>query len=161
MRAAQEELARLEIRAPADGMVVGLAAHTVGGVVAPGARLMDVVPLDSLLTLDVRVEPQLIDRIRADLPADIRIQAFLDNPNLMIEGRVLSVSADLVVEQANVPPFYLARIGVTPAGMKELGRRQLQPGMQAEVVIKTGERTLMTYLLRPLIQRLATAMRES
>ena len=161
LRAAREELARTEIRSPADGMVVGLAAHTVGGVVGPGARIMDVVPEDVPLTLEVRVEPQLIDRIRADLPADIRIHAFLDNPNLVIEGRVLSVSADLVADQPNVPPYYLARIAVTPAGMKELGRHQLQPGMQAEVVIKTGERTFMKYLLKPLIQRLATALREA
>lgn len=161
LRAAREELARAEIRSPADGMVVGLAAHTVGGVVAPGARIMDVVPEDVPLTLEVRVEPHLIDRIRADLPADIRIQAFLDNPNLTIEGRVLSVSADLVADQPNIPPYYLARIAVTPAGMKELGRRQLQPGMQAEVVIKTGERTFMQYLLKPLIQRLATSLREA
>ena len=161
LRAARDELARTEIRSPADGMVVGLAAHTVGGVVGPGARIMDVVPEDVPLTLEVRVEPQLIDRIRADLPADIRIHAFLDNPNLVIEGRVLSVSADLVADQPNVPPYYLARIAVTPAGMKELGRHQLQPGMQAEVVIKTGERTFMKYLLKPLIQRLATALREA
>ena len=117
---------------------------------------------DSLLTVEVHVDPQLIDRIHADLPADIRIHAFLDNPNLMIEGRVLSVSADLVIsDQPNIPPHYLARIAVTPAGMKELGRRQLQPGMQAEVVIKTGERTLMKYLLKPLIQRVAMSLRES
>ena len=161
LRAAREELARTEIRSPADGMVVGLAAHTVGGVVGPGARIMDVVPEDVPLTLEVRVEPQLIDRIRADLSADIRIHAFLDNPNLVIEGRVLSVSADLVADQPNVPPYYLARIAVTPAGMKELGRHQLQPGMQAEVVIKTGERTFMKYLLKPLIQRLATSLREA
>ncbi len=160
-RVAREELARTEIRSPADGFVVGLAAQTVGGVVAPGARIMDVVPVDVPLTLEARVEPQLIDRIHADLPADIRIHAFLDNPNLVIDGRVMSVSADLVADQPNIPPYYLARIAVTPAGMKELGRRQLQPGMQAEVVIKTGERTLVTYLLKPLIQRVAASLRES
>lgn len=160
-RAAREELARTEIRAPADGFVVGLAAHTVGGVVPPGARIMDVVPVDVPLTLEARVDPQLIDRIRAGLPADIRIHAFLDNPNLTIGGRVLSVSADLVADQPNIPPYYLARIAVTPAGLKELGRRQLQPGMQAEVVIKTGERTLMNYLLAPLIKRVASSLGEA
>lgn len=159
-RAAREELARTEIRSPADGVVVGLAAHTVGGVVAPGARIMDVVPQDVLLTLEARVEPHLIDRIRADLPADIRINAFVDSPNLVFDGRVLSVSADLVADQPNIPPYYLARVAVTPTGMKELGRRQLQPGMPAEVVIKTGERTFMQYLLKPLIRRLTTSFRE-
>jgi len=159
-RAAREELARTEIRSPADGFVVGLTMHTVGGVVTPGARIMDVVPQGVLLTLEARVDPNLIDRIQADQPADIRIQAFADNPNLVLEGRVLSVSADLVTDQPNIPPYYLARVGVTPTGMKDLGRRQLQPGMPAEVVIKTGERTFVQYLLKPLIRRLTTSFRE-
>ncbi len=159
-RVAQEELGRTEIRSPADGFVVGLLAHTVGGIVAPGARIMDIVPEDVPLTLEVRVEPHLIDRIHADLPADIRIHAFVDQPDLVIAGRVISVSADLVADQPNIPPYYLARIVVTPEGMKDLGRRQLQPGMPAEVVIKTGERTFMKYLLAPLIRRVASSFRE-
>lgn len=160
-RVAQEELARTEIRSPADGFVVGLQAHTVGGVVAPGARIMDVVPEDVPLTLEARVEPHLIDRIHAGLPADIRISAFVDRPDLVVDGRVISVSADLVADQPNIPPYYLARITVTPQGVKDLGRRQLQPGMPAEIVIKTGERSLMKYLLAPLIRRLAVSFRES
>ncbi|MFN7087842.1 MAG: HlyD family type I secretion periplasmic adaptor subunit [Burkholderiales bacterium] len=161
LRAAREDLARTEIRSPADGFVVGLLAHTVGGVVPPGARIMDIVPEDAPLTLEARVEPHLIDKIRADLPADIRIHAFVDNPNLVIEGRVMSVSADLVPgDQPNMPPYYLARIAVTAEGMKQLGRRQLQPGMPAEIVIKTGERTFMNYLLAPLIRRVVTAFHE-
>lgn len=161
LRAAQDELSRMAIHAPADGFVVGLSAHTVGGVIAPGARLMDIVPVDVPLTVEVRVEPQLVDRVRAGLPADIRIHAFLDKPNLVIEGRVISVSADLVTDQPTVPPYYLARIAVTPAGLKELGRRQLQPGMPVEVVIKTGERSLMQYLLKPLLQRMSAGFREA
>jgi len=161
LRAAREDLARTEIRSPADGFVVGLTAHTVGGVVAPGARIMDVVPQDVPLTLEARVEPHLVDRVRADLPADVRFQAFVDDPNLVIEGRVMSISADLVIDQPNIPPYYLARVVVTPEGMKDLGKRQLQPGMPAEVVIKTGERTFAMYLLRPLIRRVSSAFREA
>ena len=160
-RAAQEELTRTEIRSPADGYVVGLAAHTVGGVVQPGARIMDVIPQGVPLTLEARVEPHLIDRVHADLPADIRFSAFVTEPSLVIEGKVLSVSADLVADQPNVPPYYLARVAVTPEGMKTLGARQLQPGMPAEVIIKTGERTFMHYLLAPMIRRLATSFREA
>jgi protease secretion system membrane fusion protein len=161
-RATREDLVRTEIRSPAEGFVVGLTAHTVGGVVAPGARIMDVVPEGAPLTLDVRIEPHLIDRIRADLPADIRISAFVDNPLLVIQGRVISVSADLVTpEQPNVPPYYLGRVVVTQAGMKDLHGRNLQPGMPVEVVIKTGERTLMQYLLHPLIRRISTGFREA
>jgi len=161
LRATREDLARTEIRSPADGFVVGLAAHTVGGVVAPGARIMDVIPQDVPLTLEARVEPHLVDRVHADLPADIRIHNFVDDPRLVIEGRVMSISADLVVDpQPNVPPYYLARVAVTPEGMKHLGQRHLQPGMPAEVVIKTGERTLLMYLIRPLIRRVSSAFRE-
>jgi len=122
---------------------------------------MDVVPEDVPLTLEARVEPHLIDRIHAGLPADIRISAFVDRPDLVVDGRVISVSADLVADQPNIPPYYLARITVTPQGVKDLGRRQLQPGMPAEIVIKTGERSLMKYLLAPLIRRLAVSFRES
>lgn len=161
LRVAREELSRTEIRSPADGFVVGLAVHTVGGVVTPGARLMDIVPEDAPLTLEVRVEPHLVDRVHADLPADIRIHAFVDNPNLVIAGRVISVSADLVADQPNTPPYYLARVAVTPEGMKTLGSRQLHPGMPAEVVIKTGERTFIEYLLTPLIRRVAMSFREA
>jgi protease secretion system membrane fusion protein len=123
---------------------------------------MDVVPAGVPLTLEVRVEPHLIDRVRADLPADVRIHAFIDAPDLVIEGRVISVSADLIVDPTpNVPPYYLARVAVTPNGMKDLGLRQLQPGMPADVVIKTGERTLVNYLVTPLIRRVSNAFREA
>jgi protease secretion system membrane fusion protein len=123
---------------------------------------MDVVPQDVPLTLEARVEPHLVDRVRADLPADVRFHAFVDDPNLVIEGRVMSISADLVIiDQPNIPPYYLARVVVTPEGMKDLGKRQLQPGMPAEVVIKTGERTFAMYLLRPLIRRVSSAFREA
>jgi protease secretion system membrane fusion protein len=160
-RTTREELARTEIRSPADGHVVGLAAHTVGGVIAPGARIMDVIPMGVALTLEARVEPHLIDRVRADLPADIRFSVFPDDPTLVAAGRVLSVSADLVIENPNTPPYYLARVAVTPEGMKALSGRQLQPGMPAEVIIKTGERTLLQYLIAPMIRRLATSFREA
>jgi protease secretion system membrane fusion protein len=160
-RTSKEDLARTEIRSPAEGYVVGLAAHTVGGVIQAGARIMDVIPKGVPLTLEARVEPHLIDRVHANLPADIRFSAFVNDPNLVIEGRVLSVSADLVADQPNAPPYYLARVAVTPEGMKALGPRQLQPGMPAEVIIKTGERTFMHYLLAPMIRRLSTSFREA
>jgi protease secretion system membrane fusion protein len=161
-RAAKEDLARTEIRAPADGHVVGLAAHTVGGVIPPGARIMDVVPAGAQLTLEARIEPHLIDRVHAGLKADVLPNAFVDQPNLTVEGEVLSVSADLLGgDQPNNPPYYLARVAVTPTGMKELGKRQLQPGMPAQVVIKTGERTFLHYLLKPVLRRISTSFREA
>ena len=160
LRAVQNDLARTEIRAPADGQVVALAMHTVGGVVQPGQKLMDIVPEREPLLLEAHVAPQFIDRVRPGLPVDIRFSAFAHSPQLVVEGKVTSVSGDLIVEGPNVPPYYLARATVTPEGLKKLGQRQLQPGMPAEVVFRTGDRTLLTYLLHPLTKRIAGAMKE-
>ena len=160
LRAVENELGRTEIRSPATGQVVGLAMHTVGGVIQPGQKLMDIVPTDEPLLLDAHVPPRFIDRVQNGLAVDIRFSAFAHSPQLVVEGRVASVSGDLIAENPNVPPFYLARVAVTPEGMRELGRRQLQPGMPAEVVFRTGERSLLTYLLHPLTKRVAASMKE-
>jgi protease secretion system membrane fusion protein len=103
----------------------------------------------------------LIDKVQAGLSADIRFNSFAHSPQLVVEGKVLSVSGDLLSDpQQPQYAYYLARVQVTPAGMKTLGQRQMQPGMPAEVVIKTGERSLLTYLLHPLTKRLATSLKE-
>ena len=80
----------------------------------------------------------------------------------MVTGKVISVSGDLLVEpqSTNTPPYYLARVAVTPDGMKQLGNRQMQPGMPVEVIFKTGDRTVLTYLLHPLTKRIAASMKE-
>ena len=159
-RAVENELARTEIRSPASGQVVGLAMQTVGGVVQPGQKLMDIVPEREPLLLEARVPPQFIDRVRAGLPVDIRFSAFAHSPQLVVQGQVSSVSGDLIQENPNTPPYYLARVGVTPEGLRKLGARQMQPGMPAEVVFRTGERSLLTYLLHPLTKRVAASMKE-
>lgn len=159
-RALENDLARTEIKAPATGQVVGLAMHTVGGVVQPGQKLMDIVPGSEPLLLEARVPPQFIDRVRPGLQVDIRFSAFAHSPQLVVEGKVNSVSGDLIVENQNIPPYYLARVSVTPEGLKKLGNRQMQPGMPAEVVFRTGERSLLTYLLHPLTKRVAASMKE-
>ncbi len=160
--AVRSDLDRTEIRSPASGQVVGLAVQTVGGVVQPGQKLMDVVPADEPLLLEARIAPHLIDKVHAGLPTDVRFSAFAHSPQLVVAGEVQSISADLLTEQQGsaVVSYYLARVRVTPEGMKALGPRQLQPGMPAEVVIRTGERTLLTYLLHPLTKRLAASMKE-
>jgi protease secretion system membrane fusion protein len=163
--AAREELKRALIHAPADGQVVGLTVFTVGGVVGPGQHLMDIVPIGDALLLEAKVPPHLIDRVHAGLPADIHFQGFVNQPQLVVEGSVISVSADLLSDApgAGQPDmaYYLARVRVTPEGMNKLGRHQMKPGMPADVVIKTGERSMLTYLLKPLLQRLAVSLKES
>lgn len=159
-RAMENDLTRVEIRSPANGQVVGLAVQTVGAVIQPGQKLMDIVPEKEPLLLEAKVAPQFIDRVKAGLPVDIRFSAFAHSPQLVVDGKVTSISGDLIVEAPNVPPYYLARVAVTPEGLRRLGQRQLQPGMPAEVVIKTGERSLLTYLLHPLTKRVAASMKE-
>lgn len=154
------ELARTEIRSPATGQVVGLAVQSVGAVVQPGQKLLDVSPNDEPLVLEVRIEPQLIDKVRAGLAADIRFSTFSKSPQLVVGGTVASVSHDLLVDPHTGANFFLARVRLTPEGMKALGKHQLQPGMPAEVVLKTGERSLLTYLLHPLTKRVAAALKE-
>lgn len=159
-RAVSDELARTEIKAPVGGQVVSLAVQTVGGVVQPGQKLMDIVPENEMLLLEARVAPHLIDRVHAQLPVDVRFNSFAHSPQLVVAGKVVSVSGDLLTEQQSGISYYLARVQLTPEGVKALGKRQMQPGMPVEVVFKTGERSLLTYLLHPLTKRLSAAMKE-
>jgi protease secretion system membrane fusion protein len=162
LRALREELARTEIRSPADGQVVGLTFQTVGGVIPPGQRVLDVVPEKEALVLEARILPHLINSVEPGLMTDVRFSAFAHAPQLVVEGKVISVSGDLLSEQTPAGPmsFFLARVQITPQGMKTLGKHQMQPGMPAEVIIKTGERTVLTYLLHPLTRRVAASMKE-
>jgi protease secretion system membrane fusion protein len=162
LKALREELARTEIRSPSAGQVVGLAYQTVGGVIPPGQRVLDVVPEKEPLLLEARIQPHLINAVTPGLLTDVRFSAFAHSPQLVAEGKVLSVSGDLLSEQtpAGVMSYFLARVEITPAGMKSLGSHQIQAGMPAEVIIKTGERTVLTYLLHPLTRRVAASMKE-
>ena len=160
LHAVTNDLDRTEIKAPADGQVVGLVAQTVGGVVAPGQKLMDIVPKGEPLLLEARVAPHMIDRVHAGLPVDVRFSSFAHSPQLVVNGKLVSISADLLTEPQTNMSYYLARVEVTPEGRKALGKRQLQPGMPVEVIFKTGERSMLTYLLHPLTKRLAASMTE-
>lgn len=163
LRAVAEELGRTEIRAPSNGQVVGLVMQTVGGVIQPSQKLMDIVPLDEGLVLEAHISPHLIDRVRVGQETDIRFANFAHSPQLVVSGRVSSISHDLLTEPGpggQMLSYYLARVEVTPAGRSQLGSRNLQAGMPAEVVIKTGERSLLTYLLHPLLKRMSAAMKE-
>ncbi len=158
--AIKSDLARTVIRAPASGQVVGLAAQTVGGVIGPGQKVMDIVPQDEPLLLEAHIPPHLIDRVQPGLGADVRFSSFAHSPLLVVPGKVASVSHDLLTNEQNGVSYYLARVTVTEEGMKKLGKRQLQAGMPVEVVIVTGERSMLTYLLHPLLKRMASSMKE-
>ena len=155
------DLDRMEIKSPANGQVVGLTVQTVGAVLQPGQKLLDVVPNQQTLLLEAHIPPHLIDKVQTGLMADIRFNSFAHSPQLVVDGKVMSVSGDLLSDpQQPQYSYYLARVQVTPEGIKTLGTRQMQPGMPAEIVIKTGERSLLTYLLHPLTKRMAASMKE-
>jgi protease secretion system membrane fusion protein len=139
-KALSDDLGRTEIKAPAAGQVVGLAVQTVGGVVAPGQKLMDIVPGNEALLLEVQVAPHLIDRVHADLPVDVRFSRSRIRRNWWWRARWYRFrgSADRPAFRHQLLPGARA---VTPEGLKGLGKRQMQPGMPVEVVFKTGERS--------------------
>ena len=164
-RALAEELADTEVRSPATGQVVGLQVQTVGAVIQPGQKIMDIVPFHEGLLIDTKVAPQLIDSIHKGLPVNVSFSSFAHSPQLVVEGVVESLSKDIVTEPQVNPAmpgasYYLARVSVTPEGVKSLGNREMQPGMPVQVVIKTGERSLLTYLVDPLIKKIRPSMKE-
>lgn len=161
LRALTGDLSRIEIKSPASGQVVGLQVQTPGGVIQSGQKLMDIVPVNEPLLLEARVPPQFIDRVHAGLPVDVRFNSFANSPTLVVDGKVQSISTDLLTDQATNQSYYLARVEVTPEGKKKLGDRQLQAGMPTEMVFRTGERSLLTYLLGPLYKRMAASMKEA
>ena len=159
-RAAKDDLGRIDIKSPTDGQVVGLAVQSIGAVIGGGQKLMDIVPADEALLIEAKVAPHLIDKVRAGLPVDVRFSGFSNSPQLVVQGKVVSVSGDLIVEPQTGAAYYLARVAVTADGYKVLGKRQLQPGMPVEVVFVTGERSMLTYLLKPLTKGFAASMKE-
>jgi membrane fusion protein, protease secretion system len=165
-KALEQELANTRITSPADGQVVGLQVQTVGAVIQPGQKLMDIVPFGEPLLIEAKIAPHLIDKVRMGLTVDLQFTAFAHAPQMVVPGKVVSVSGDLLTEMSapgaggQAISYYLARIAVTPEGMKELGRHKIQAGMPVLAVIKTGERTMLTYILHPLMQRMAASLKE-
>ena len=147
--ASQDKLNRIVINAPASGMVLGLAAHTENGVIAPGNPILDIVPQGAELIIEAQVSPIDIDRVTVGLQAEIRFSSFKQSQTPKMEGKVISLSPDRITDAANGNTYYLAKVEATPESLKKLGDLQLLPGMPAEVLINTGERTLFRYLAQP------------
>ncbi len=159
--AQRDTYARLVLRAPVSGTVVDIAFHTIGGVIKPGDRILDIVPHGEELIIEARLPPQYIDRVHAGLPADIHFDAYMNRAERpVIGGRVEVISADALTDPRSGQPYYSMRVRVPRAGLEKLGGIQLQPGMQATVMVKTGERSLLVYLARPLTRRFTGALGE-
>ncbi|MEF8769153.1 MULTISPECIES: HlyD family type I secretion periplasmic adaptor subunit [Candidatus Accumulibacter] len=155
------DLANTEVRAPKEGVIVGLKVHTIGGVLASGTPLMDVVPKNEPLRIDVMIPTTLIDKVKPGLPVDIIFPAFNQKVTPNIPGKLDQVAADATNDpQGRMPPYYLGQVVVTPEGMKKLTTHEIKAGMPAEVIIKTGERTLLNYIVKPLLDRAKPALTE-
>ncbi|SIQ87377.1 HlyD family type I secretion periplasmic adaptor subunit [Marinobacterium stanieri] len=159
-RALIDRVERTVIRAPEAGMVLGMKVHTVGGVVRSGEPILDIVPAASDLVVEAQVSPIDIDRVSAGKLADIRFSAFKSATTPVIEGRVEHVSADRLTNEETGAPYYLARVELTETGRELLGDLVLVPGMPAEVLVNTGERTLFEYLVQPATNAFARSLIE-
>jgi HlyD family type I secretion membrane fusion protein len=160
-RAAEDVLARTVVVAPVDGTVLGSQAHTVGGVIAPGAPIMEIVPGDDRLLIDAQIDPADIDVVRVGLPARVRLSALPQRHLAPLSGEVVSISADRLVDPQSGRSYFGARIVLHDDGARLPSALRLYPGMQAEVTISTGMRTLLDYIAEPIFRSLNRAFREN
>lgn len=158
--ATQDELKRVVLRAPGAGVVVDLTAHTIGGVIAPGQKLMDIVPEGGGLLIEAQLPTHLIDNVHVGLDVDISFTAMDHTMVPTIPGKLTYVSADRMVDPRTDMPYFVGRVMVTEEGMKVLGKHSMQPGMPADVVVKVSERSMMGYMLKPLFNSLRFAFTE-
>ena len=154
------ELANVLVKAPVDGIVVGVEIFTQGGVIGPGFRMMDIVPSEDQLVVMGQVPVHLIDKVHLGLHVDLIFSAFNQNKTPNIPGIVIRVSADRLTDEQTGEPYYNLKTKVTPEGMKLLVHHQIRAGMPVEIFIKTGERSLMNYLFKPILDRLHASMSE-
>lgn len=156
------ELSNVEVRSPADGTVVGLAVFTNGGVVPSGFKMMDIVPSNAPLIVDGQLATNLVDKVHPGLPVELIFSAFNANKTPHIEGEVLYISADRSVDERTGTPYYKVHVKVTPEGEKKVAahKMDIRSGMPVELFVKTGERTMMSYLLKPIVDRAHSALSE-
>ena len=157
---AEDQLKRTDIRAPQDGIVFQSTANTVGGVITAGEPIMMIVPEDDKLQVEVRVDPKDIDDVQADQPVLLRFTSFNVRTTPEINGNVLRIGADTTTDQRTGRTYYSVRIAMSNEEIKRLGDVKLTPGMPVEAYIETGERTMLSYLLKPLHDQLMRSFRE-
>jgi membrane fusion protein, protease secretion system len=154
------DLGSVLVKSPVDGTVVAMNIFTHGGVVAPGFRMMDIVPSSDALTVDGQLPVHLIDKVQPNLPVELMFTALNQNTTPKIPGIVTQVSADRLVDEKTGQPYYSMKTMVAPEGMKLLANQQIRPGMPVDMFIKTGERTMLNYLLKPLLDHFKMSMAE-
>ncbi len=155
----QHVLQRTLIRAPQDGVVVNLQIFTPGGVIRGGEPIMEIVPGSDALVVDAKVSPMDIDSVHAGLTARLRLSAYKQRSTPTVQATVVDVSADRLTDQAG-NTFYTARLRIDPGELERLPFVRLAPGMPVDAMILTGERTALDYLLAPITDNFAHALRE-
>ena len=158
--AAEDQLKRVDLRSPQDGTVHQMSVHTVGGLVTPSEPAMLIVPWADQLAVEVRIQPQDIDSVRHDQNAVLRFPAFNSRTTPEIDGTVSRVSADVSIDPKTGQSYYTARILVPEAERARLGAVRLVPGMPVEAFLQIGERSVMSYLVKPLTDQIGKAWRE-
>jgi HlyD family secretion protein len=159
--AAEDQLKRIDIRSPQDGIVQQLAAHTIGGVIAPGEPIMLVVPVADDLTVEARIAPQDIDQVAPGQNAVVRLSAFNQQTTPELTGVLSTVSPDLMTDERTGLSYYTARILLPKDEVAKLHGLALGPGMPAEIFFPTDNRTILSYLVKPLSDQIKRAFRES
>ena len=157
--ASQDVFSRIEIRAPQDGTVHEMSVHTVGGVVAAGEEMMRIVPAGDTLDVEAKVPPDAIDQVHVGQTAVLRFSAFSQRTTPEIDGTVTVVSADLIQDPKTNERYYSVRIAIPQPRIRDLGLT-LIPGMPVETFIRTDDRTVVSYLMKPLSDQIMKAFRE-
>ncbi|MBC3466510.1 HlyD family type I secretion periplasmic adaptor subunit [Pseudomonas sp. RW10S2] len=160
LRSAEFDLAHTQVRAPVAGTVVGLSVFTNGGVIARGQQLMEIVPRDAPLLVDARAPVELVDRLRPGLPVELLFVAFNQSTTPRVAGEVSLVSADRLLDEKTQQPYYQVRIKVSDEGARQLAGLDIRPGMPVEAFVRSGERSLLSYLFKPLADRVHIALSE-
>jgi HlyD family secretion protein len=158
--AAEDQLRRVEIRSPIDGTVYQSSVHTVGGVITPGEQIMLVVPRDDALIVEAKIPPQDIDQVRMAQTAFLKFTSFNQRTTPEIDGEVSLVAADVSQDPKTGVYFYTVRIFIPAEELPKLEGLKLVAGMPVEAFIKTSDRTVISYLTRPLADQIARAFRE-
>ena len=159
--AADDKLSRIAVRAPQAGIVHGSIVHTVGGVISPGDTIMEIVPLNEAFVVEAQVEPKDIDQLYPRQPATLRFSAFNQRTTPEVSGVVDVIAADTSLDQASGKLHYLVRLRIPEAELARLGNVRLVAGMPVETFIKTRDRNVLSYLLKPISDQLERAFRES
>ena len=159
--AAEDQLKRIDIRAPQDGLVHQLVVHTVGGVITPGEAMMLIVPEADNLTVEAKLNPQDIDQVQPGQKAVLRFSTFNQRTTPELNGTVTRISADVTQDKQTGLTFYTIRVALPREEVARLGNIRLVAGMQAEVFVQTQDRTPLEYFLKPLHDQIARAFRES